>query len=271
MKIIKKILIYIVLIGLGLLAIAPFVWTLHTAFILEDLNINKGLLSPDKYGFANFVYIFTHSLVFRWTINSIVTTLIITVANLLFNSMAGYALARYEFRGKKIIFFYVLGTMMIPTQIIMIPIYLQISRFGMVDSYAGLIVPFLINPFGVFLMRQFYLGFTKEIEEAGKMDGLSNLGVFFQIALPLAKSAILTQAIFIFVWNWNSFTLPSIIVQSQEKFTLPLGIYQITNSQYIASVTKAMAATLITLLPTIVLYVVFQKYLVGSHVSSAVK
>ena len=271
MKTIKKILIYMVLIGFGLLAITPFAWTLHTAFILDDLNINKGFLSPDQYGFANFIYIFTRSLVYRWTINSIVVTVIITLANLLFNSMAGYALARYQFHGKKVIFFYVLGTMMVPAQIIMIPIFLQVARFGMVDSYAGLIVPFLVNPFGVFLMRQFYMGFSKEIEEAGKMDGLSNLGVFFRIALPLAKSAILTQAIFIFVWNWNSFTLPSIIVHSQEKFTLPLGIYQITNSQYIASVTKAMAATMITLLPTIVLFIAFQKYLVGNQASSAVK
>lgn len=271
MKNLKHIPVYIIIGGLVILALAPFFWTLHAALILDDFNLNKGLLPFKEYGIANFIYIFRQSKVFLWTMNSFFVTITITLFNLLFNSMAGYALARFNFKGRKIVFYYVLGTMMVPMQILMIPIYLQVARFGMVNSYLGLIVPFLINPFGVFLMRQFYLDFPKEIEEAAKMDGLSTLGVFRRIALPLAKSALLTQAIFIFVWNWNSFTLPSILVYSQDKFTLPLGIFQITNNQYIASVTRSMAATLITLIPTVVLYVIFQKYLTGHQASTAIK
>ncbi len=267
----NHIVIYAFLIGLSLLALLPFFWTLHAAFILDDLNLNRGFLPFEDYGIANFIFIFRQSAVLRWTMNSFFVTITITLFNLLFNSMAGYALARYQFKGRTALFFYVLGTMMVPVQIIMIPIYLQVARLGMINSYFGLIIPFLINPFGVFLMRQFYMDFPTEIEEAAKIDGLSNLGVFRRIALPLAKSALMTQAIFIFVWNWNSFTLPSILVYSQDKFTLPLGIFQITNTQYIASVTRAMAATLITLTPTIALYITFQKYLTGNQASSAIK
>lgn len=267
----NKIVIYVVLITLSLLAVLPFLWTLYTSLILDDLNINKGLLKLKEYGFDNYFYIFTKSDVLKWTFNSLIVTVSITIGNLIFNSMAGYALARYNFKGKKTLFYYVLGTMMVPTQIILIPIFLQIAKFGMINSYSGLIIPFLINPFGVFLMRQFYLDFPEALEEAAKIDGLNNFGVFTKIVLPLSKGALMTQAIFIFIWNWNSFTLPSIIVNTTDKFTLPLGIYQITNSQYISSVTKSMAATVLTLIPTIILYVIFQKYLTGSKVTSGIK
>lgn len=262
--------IYLVIGSLGLLAVMPFLWSLHASFVLSDFDLNEGLLPPDRYGFGNFVYIFTRSQVLRWTLNSVFVVVIITVANLLLNSMAGYALARFRFRGNKLLFYYVLGTMMVPMQILMIPIFLQVSRFGMVNSYFGLIIPFLINPFGVFLMRQFYMGFAKEIEESAKMDGLGNFGTFLRIVLPLSKSALLTQAIFIFVWNWNSFILPSIIVYSTDKFTLPLGIFQITNTQYIEEVTRSMAATTITLLPTIMLYVIFHRYMTGSEAQTGI-
>jgi multiple sugar transport system permease protein len=267
----KHWLIYLILIFLSLLAIAPFIWTLYNSFILNDLDMNKGFLSLDKYGLDNYIYIFTRSKVLRWTLNSIFVTLTITIGNLVFNSMAGYALARFNFKGRKILFYYVLAIMMVPTQIILIPIFLQIANLNMINSYAGLIIPFLINPFGVFLMRQFYLDFPKAIEEAARIDGLSNFGVFSRIIIPLSKGPLMTQGILIFVWNWNSFTLPSIIVNSTDKFTLPLGIYQITNTQYIASVTKALSAMVLTLLPTIILYVLFQKYLTSSKATSGIK
>lgn len=266
-----KVLIYISLIVLSLVSLLPFLWTLYVSFILNDLNINKGILSIVEYGFENYIYIFTKSNILKWIFNSFFVTVTITVGNLIFNSMAGYALARYNFKGRKVVFYYVLGTMMVPTQIILIPIFLQIAKFGMINSYFGLIIPFLINPFGVFLMRQFYLDFPIAIEEAARIDGLSNFGVFRKIIIPLSKSALMTQAIFIFIWNWNSFTLPSIIVNTTDKFTLPLGIYQITNTQYVASVTKSMAATVLTLVPTIILYILFQKYLTGNKATSGIK
>lgn len=271
MKKTTTVLKYLLFFFLACIVLLPFFWTLYAALVKNDLNIGSSLIQKDKYGLDNFKYILAKGDVFTWFKNSVFVVSIITAGNLLINTMAGYALSRFDFKGKKLFFFYVTGIMMIPAQVLIIPIFLVVSKMGLINSYLGLIIPFLFNPFGVFLMRQHFMDFPKEIEEAACIDGLGVYSTFFKLALPLSKNALMTQALLIFIWNWNSFMLPSILVNSPEKFTLPLGMYQITNTQYVTSVTKSMAGAALTLLPTIIFFLIFQKKLINSDLGSAVK
>lgn len=268
---IKGLFKYLVFFAISIVILLPFFWTVYSASIKNDLDIGTALLKQGKYGLDNFKYILTKGNMLIWFKNSIFVVSVITVANLLINSMAGYAIARFGFKGKKAVFLYVTGIMMIPAQVLIVPIFLVISKMRLINSYLALIIPFVFNPFGVFLMRQHFIGFPREIEEAAAIDGLGVFSTFFKMALPLAKNALMTQAILIFVWNWNSFMLPSILVNSPLKFTLPLGMYQITNTQYVTSITKAMAGATLTLLPTIIFFLIFQKKLMQSDMGSAIK
>lgn len=271
MKKYKSILKYILLTGSALIVLLPLLWTLYASLVMDDLDINTALKNLSKYSIDNFIYILTKGKILTWFRNSAIVVVVITFFNLLFNSMAGYGLARFDFKFKKVIFFYILGTMMIPMQVLTIPIFLVVNKLNLINTLTGIIVPFLVNAFGVFLMKQFFETFPKDIEEAARIDGLGEFGTFFRVVLPLAKNAIMTQAIFIFVWNWNNFMIPSVIVTDSNKFTLPLGMYQLTNTQYVTSITKSMAGVTLTLLPTIIFYLIFQKKLIENSVSSGIK
>lgn len=268
---VKRNIFYLILMITALAMLLPFLWTLYTSFIKNDLDVGSFPMELIKYGFDNYVYILTESNLSDWYKNSIFITSMITVGNLLFNTMAGYALARIQFPGKKILFFFTLGIMMVPVQVLLIPIFVMMAKAGWVNTYMALIIPFLVNPFGVFLMRQFFLDFPNELEEAAKMDGLSRIGIFFRIALPLAKPALIAQAIFIFVWNWNSFPFPSILATEPEMFTLPVGIYQITNTAYTSSITKSMAGVILMTIPTLVFFMIFQRHFMKSSINTGIK
>lgn len=262
---------YVIFFGITLIVLLPFFWTLYAALVSNDLQINSEILEKGKYSLENFKYILSRGEVVTWFKNSVIVVSLITVMNLMINTMAGYSLARFEFKGRKVLFIYITAIMMIPAQVLVIPIFLIVSKMHLINTYAGLIIPFMFNPFGVFLMRQHFLSFPREIEEAAYIDGLGKFSTFVRICFPLAKNALMTQAIFIFVWNWNSFLLPSVLVNQPKMFTLPLGMYQLTNTQYVTSVTKSMAGAVLTLLPTVIFYLIFQKRLINSEMNSGVK
>src|SRR5665648_311432 len=176
---------------LSFMVLLPFFWTLYAALVKNDLDLFSPITAFAKYGFDNFSYVLNKGDILVWMKNSAFVVSIITVANLLINTMAGYALARFRFIGRKSYFAYVTGIMMIPSQVLVIPIFLVISKMGFINTYAALILPFVYNPFGVFLMRQFFLDFPKEIEDAAKIDGLGSYATFFRIALPLAKNSLM--------------------------------------------------------------------------------
>ncbi|MBB5173891.1 carbohydrate ABC transporter permease [Texcoconibacillus texcoconensis] len=267
----KRPVFYMLLILTSLVMLLPFVWTLYASLVKNDMLVNHFPTSISEYGFENFMYIITQSHIATWYKNSLFVTITITVGNLLFNSMAGYSLARIKFPGSKILFFVTLGIMMVPIQILLIPIFIMMATAGWINTYLALIIPFLVNPFGVFLMRQFFVTFPKELEESAKVDGLNRISIFFRIALPLAKPALIAQAIFIFVWNWNSFPFPSILATEPEMYTLPVGIYQITNTAYTSSITASMAGVVLMTIPTIVFFMIFQKYFISSSIGSGIK
>jgi len=185
--------------------------------------------------------------------------------------MAGYSLARVKIPGQRILFLLTLGIMMIPPQILLIPTYILMIKFGWINTYLALIVPFMVNPFGVFLMRQFYINFPKELEDAAKIDGLSRIGIFFRIALPLSKAGLAAQAIIIFIWNWNSFMFPSVLVTDPKYYTLPLGIYQITRNTFVSSITKSMAGVVFMTIPVLIVFILFQRFFIRGISETGIK
>lgn len=190
---IGKTFLYVVLVAYAIITLIPFLWALSSSFKTLD-EIVSGTISfiPKQFTLDNYKQIFLEQKMFpRWLLNSAIIAVTVTVLNLLFNSMAGYALARLQFPGKKPLFIIILAVLMIPAQVTMIPNYLILKQLGWLNSYQGMIVPTMINATFIFMMRQFFINFPKELEEAAELDGPSRLGIFFRIVLPL--SALLWQ------------------------------------------------------------------------------
>jgi multiple sugar transport system permease protein len=193
--------------------------------------------------------------------NSLFIAVVGTALNLLFNSMAGYALARLSFPGKKSLFIIILAVLMIPGQVTMIPNFLILKELGWLNTYQGMIVPGMVNATFIFMMRQFFINFPKELEEAAELDGLSKFGTFFKIVLPLAKPALAAQTIFVFMGFWNDFMKPLIVMSDENMFTLTLGLNTF-KGQYISYWNYIMAASMVFTLPILLIYAFFNKYFI---------
>ncbi|GIN84903.1 sugar ABC transporter permease [Heyndrickxia sporothermodurans] len=260
---IGKKLLYVVLILYAIITLIPFLWALSSSFKpLEEIVSGKINFIPKHFTFDNYKTIFVKQELFpRWLFNSVFIAVCVTILNLIFNSMAGYALARLKFRGKRTLFIVILAVLMIPMQVTMIPNYLILKSLGWLNTYQGMIVPSMINATFIFMMRQFFINFPKELEEAAEIDGLSKIGMFFRIVLPLAKPALAAQAIFVFMGSWNDFMRPLIILSDPELFTLPLGLNTF-KGQYISYWNYIMAASMVFTLPVLVIYMFFNRFFI---------
>ncbi|WP_025948405.1 carbohydrate ABC transporter permease [Geobacillus thermocatenulatus] len=260
---IGKLLLYAILITYAVITMIPFLWALSSSFkTLEEIVSGTMSFIPKKFTLDNYKQIFIEQELFpRWLLNSVVVAGTVTVLNLLFNSMAGYALARLQFPGRKPLFLIILAVLMIPAQVTMIPNYLILKQLGWLNSYQGMIVPTMVNATFIFMMRQFFINFPKELEEAAELDGLGRFGIFFRIVLPLARPALAAQAIFVFMGSWNDFMRPLIILSDPQLFTLPLGLNSF-KGQYISYWNYIMAASMVFTLPVLVIYVFFNRYFI---------
>lgn len=254
-------LLYAILVIYAIVTVTPFLWALSSSFkTLEE--IVKGGISfiPNNFTVDNYKTIFLEQELFpRWLFNSVFVGVSVTLLNVIFNSMAGYALARLSFPGKKVLFILILAILMIPGQVTMIPNYLILKELGWLNSYHGLIIPGMINATFIFMMRQFFINFPKELEEAASLDGLGKFGTFFRIVLPMARPALAAQAIFVFMGSWNNFMGPLIIISNPELFTLPVGLNSF-KGQYISYWNYIMAASMVFTLPVLIIYAFFNKY-----------
>jgi len=255
--------LYVILILYAILTFVPFAWALSASFkpLSEIVSGADGLI-PQQFTLENYQQIFIQEPLFgRWLFNSIFVAVCVTLGNLIFNSMAGYALARIRFPGNHIFFFLILAVLMVPGQVTLIPTFLILKSLGWLNSYQGLIVPSIVNATFIFMMRQFFINFPKELEEAAALDGLGYLETFFQIVLPLAKPALAAQAIFIFMGSWNNFLTPLLILSETEMFTLPLGLNTF-KGQYISYWNYIMAASMMFTLPALLIYAFFNRYFI---------
>ncbi len=260
-----KILLYSVLALYAIITLIPFLWALSASFKpLTEIVAGEANFLPKNFTLDNYKQIFIEEPLFlRWFFNSVIIAISVTTLNLLFNSMAGYALARLSFRGRRFWFFLILAILAVPIQVTLIPTFLILKTFGWLNSYQGMIIPNMVNATFIFMMRQFFINFPKELEEAAALDGLNTLGIFRHIVLPLAKPALAAQAVFIFMSSWNNFLLPVVILFDPEMFTLPLGLNSF-KGQYISYWNYIMAASMVFTLPALLIYAFFNRYFIQS-------
>lgn len=210
--------------------------------------------------------------IWKWMLNSLILSASTTLLTLLFSSMGGYALARIEFAGKKAWFAAILAVMMIPGQITLVPKYIMIVRgleWG--NSYTGLIVPFLFSAYYTFMMRQFFLSFPKELEEAAIMDGMGRIGIFVKMLLPLSRAPLLAAGTLLFMGSWGSYLWPKLLLQKQEMYPISVGMTLMMNSKYKAAPSIPIAAAIITMLPLLILFIIFQRYFMESIANTGSK
>ncbi|MDI3298752.1 MAG: carbohydrate ABC transporter permease [Bacillota bacterium] len=264
-----KLFFYTVLVAYAVLTLLPFLWSLSLSLQTAQDAANVHLLPPHAT-LQNYAYIFRNAPFARWFLNSLLVAGSVTLLSLFFNSLGGYALARLRFPGREAVFLFVLATMMIPGIITLVPDYLLLSRLRWIDSYWALTVPFAATSFGTFWMRQYFLSLPHELEEAARIDGLSRLGIFWRIALPLARPALATQALLTFMGQWNSFMWPFVMTNSEDMFTLTVGL-QSFHTQYYVFWNDVMAASMLATLPIVVLYVALQRYFVRGIATTGLK
>ncbi|MFC4075670.1 carbohydrate ABC transporter permease [Salinithrix halophila] len=266
-----RILFYTVVVGYACLTLGPFLWSIYTTFKTTP-DINRLWVPLSDLTIANYVHIILSDQYpfARWFLNSIVVAVIVTVGNLVFNSMAGYALARIEFPGRTVLFLTILSVMMVPGQVILVPMYILLSNLDWVNSYAGLTIPFLVQSFGIFLMRQFFLSVPRELEEAAFLDGLSRWGVFWRIVMPLAKPALAAQTIFIFMGNWNSFMWPNLLASTKDMYTVPVGLNTLYG-EYDAFWNNILAGAMFMTVPVIIVFILFQRHFIKGVSTTGLK
>lgn len=201
----------------------------------------------------------------RWMLNTAFVSITTTLLTLLVSALSGYALARIEFPGKGAWFAIILGVMMIPGQITLVPKYIMIANFfGWTNDYMGLIIPFIFSAYFTFMMRQFFLSFPKEVEEAAILDGMSRIGVFFRMVLPLSKAPLLAAGILIFMGTWGSYIWPKILISKMPMYLISQGMTVMMGGRYTSTPSVQMATAIVSTLPLILLFVIFQKHFMGS-------
>ena len=225
---------------------------------------------PHEPTFENYTYIFKNSPFGRWLMNSLVTSTLVTISVLFFDALIGYTLAKFEFRGRNLVFIAILTTLMIPTEMLVIPWYVMAKNFGWLNSYWGIMFPGLMTGFGVFLMRQFFLGVPDEYIQAARIDGLGEFAIFWQVALPLVTPALSALAIFTFLGNWTAFLWPLIVTSDRGLYTLPVGLASFSGEN-LTQWELVMAGATIATLPTLIVFIVFQRYIIRGVVLAGLK
>ena len=235
-----------------------------------DLNKIPTPFIPTAFTLDGFVSLFGTSPVLLWLGNTAIVSTTAIVSHLVLCSLAGYGFARLRFRGRDLGFIAIVGTIMVPTQVLMIPTYVLFARFGVINTLGAAIVPWLATAFGIFLMRQFFLSLPPELEEAGLIDGCTRRQVFFRIVLPLAKPALATLAIFTLLGSWNDLVWPLIAINDDQAFTLQLGITSFQGSRR-TEWSLLMAANVVATLPLILFFLGAQKQFVQTMTFSGLK
>ncbi|GAB4443359.1 MAG: carbohydrate ABC transporter permease [Anaerolineae bacterium] len=262
---------YAVALLLAVVFAGPFVWMVSSSLKpANEIFSNPPILVSENFSLDNFESVFEQAPFERYMLNSFIVATSVTVAALLLHSMAGYALARLEFPGRRVLFMLIISTLMIPFYTILIPLALLVRELGWINTYWALIIPAIPHAFGIFWFRQFFLGLPSELEDAARIDGASRIGVFFRIALPMARPVAAAMAVFFFLANWDAFLWPLIATTRQEMRVVQVGIQSFTGEHGNAW-EEIMAASVIAILPTLILFFALQRFIVDSVKMSGLK
>jgi multiple sugar transport system permease protein len=279
---------YFLLIFWGLVCLAPLYFTLVFSLKPVEFSYTPPIWFPNPFTLENYQTIITSFELFpRWVMNSTVISVVVMFLRVLFCAMAGYAFARIEFPYKNFLFNAMLVSMMVPGVVTLIPKFLIIgpgiikggldiggltipTGFNLIDNVGGVILPHMVDAFGVFMMTQFYKSFPKELEEAAVMDGSGRWGTFFRIVLPVSQTQLITLALLTFQGEWNRFLEPLLILRSPENFTLPLGL-QWFRGEYYTLYSVVLAGSLFNTIPILILFFLFQRYFIQSIATTGSK
>jgi putative chitobiose transport system permease protein len=263
---------YLILSTIALIMLLPLIWLISTAFKSPTENIFSfpPQLIPAQPTLQNFIQVWQANPFGQYLLNSVIVAFLTVGLNLLFCSLAAYPLARLDFRGREVIFSLVVSTILIPFQIVMIPLYILTVQLGLRNSYLGLIFPAIASAFGIFLLRQAFQGVPKELEEASRIDGCSELGIWWFIMLPSIRPALVTLAIFVFIGSWSDFLWPLIILDRPEYYTLPLGVAKLAGA-FSLDWRLIAAGSVISIAPILIFFSIMQRYIVPTETGSGVK
>ena len=263
---------YLIL-GIGMIVVlSPFAW-----MALSSVKSQGEILRvpptwwPEAPTLDNFRELFVRLDFPLFFTNSILVATVVTLGNLVFCSMLGYVLAKFDFAGKKLLFRLVLGTLMIPGMVTLVPLFVLVANMGLVNTFGGLILPFLAAPFGVFLMRQFFQSVPDELIDAARIDGASEARIFTQVVIPLAKPALATLAILTFLGSWNNFLWPLVVATTEDKYTLPVALALYSVGQNQTDYGLLLAGAVVVLVPILILFLVLQRYFVQGIALTGIK
>jgi multiple sugar transport system permease protein len=264
-----RILVWTLLFIGGLVMISPLAFMFATSFKTADQVYDLRLI-PAAPTLANYISVLADGRFMRWFFNSMLVATIVTLSNCFFDSLVGYTLAKFDFRGRQFVFIAILSTLMIPTEMLVIPWYLMSSQLGWLDSYWGIMFPGMMTAFGTFLMKQFFEGVPNDFIEAARVDGLNEFQIWWKVAMPLVTPALSALAIFTFLGNWTAFFWPLIVTTSKELYTLPVGLSSFAVEQQIQW-EMIMTGAAIATIPTLIVFIVLQRYIVRGVMLAGLK
>jgi len=253
----------------GILMVMPIVYMLSTSLKWphEVYNVN---LWPEEPTLENYTFVLEDGRFYGWMINSTVIAIITTISNVMFDSLVGYTLCKFRFPGRYIIFIAILSTLMIPTEMLVIPWYLMSQQFGWLDTYWGIMFPGLMTAFGTFLMKQFFETVPDDFIEAARIDGMNELQIWWTVAMPLVRPALAALAIFVFLGNWTAFIWPLIVTNSWDMYTLPVGLSTFGDEADVAW-ELIMTGAAISTIPTLVVFLIFQRFIIQGVAMAGLK
>ena len=269
--VLRRVLLYIVLILIAVIMVVPFLWMLSTSLKTQyDAVKIPPVWIPDPPRWENYVKLFTEQPMFQFMLNTIKIVFFVVLGQLFFSSLAAYSFARISFKGRNVVFFFYIATLVVPGQVTMIPTYLMFAKAGLTDNHLALILPAFFSAFGVFLLRQFFMSLPRELEEAAEIDGCNPFMTYWRIMLPLVVPAMLTLGVFTLMNTWNDYMGPLIYLSSPEKYTMTLGIAYF-KGVYTTQWNLVMAGSIVSVVPILIAYLCAQKYFIEGIAFSGVK
>jgi multiple sugar transport system permease protein len=257
---------------LSILMLMPFFWAFATSLRLpKDSFSLPPSFFPTEWRWDNYVYVFNEVPLLKYMTNSLKVVSSIVIVQLLFSSMAAFAFARLKFKGKNLLFIYILSGLMIPFQSIIVAQFMLISKAGMVDNHIALILPYLANPFGIFLLKQYMQGIPKSYDDAAVIDGCNKFRIYWNVIMPMCKPSLIVVAFMKFIEQWNNFFSPLIYINSMEKYTLPMGMQVLKGFRSSGSLAHILAGVMISMIVPAIVYIFGQKYLIKGTMLSGIK
>ncbi|RDI70028.1 carbohydrate ABC transporter permease [Halopelagius longus] len=259
----RSIAVHVVLYGMAVLFLLPYWWMFTTSLKpREQIYSSVPHLFPSEITFEAYRLLLSDSQIVQWTVNTIILATLTTVTVLIIDSMIAYSLTRLEWPGRNVVFTVIVASFLVPGIVNLVPVFLIVAELGLVNNLFGVVLPSVANPLGVFMLYQFFRDIPEELEEAARLDGFSRLRIFTHIILPLMRSALAALGLFIFIWTWNAFLWPLVILQDSSLYTLPIGLVTLQDNMGIANPGIVMASAVIASLPLLLVFLLLQRHLI---------